>query len=323
MPHLRTAAWRALAHAEELSDSRSHKSDYAEAARLDFDADGKEEIYLTSESYTALIQPSDGATLSALDLRDANIPLINSLMRRPEAYHEAVRKLKTSSPEKFASIHDQVRAKEDGLEKWLNYDRWRRHAFRLLLFAKERTSEDYAPIQLDEDGTLAGGRYRVTKLEKRSVELVSEDSADWSVTKVFSFAPADEGFEVTCDFTLKKTGPGDATVQLGMEVVVNFLAPAATDRYFEANGQRFPLRWSAATPANPLRVLDEWQKVGVSLEAPGAREFWIAPIETVSESEGGFERIYQGSQIAPIWLVPIASGAEWRGKLTLKAFQLV
>jgi len=324
MPHLRTAAWRALAHAEQLADSRSHKkSDYAEAARLDFDADGKEEIYLTSEAYTALIQPSDGATISALDLRNANIPLINSLMRRPEAYHEAVRKLKTASPEKFASIHDQVRAKEDGLEKWLNYDRWRRNAFRLLLFAKERTFSEYAPVRLDEDGTLAGGRYRVAKAEKRTVELVSEDSPDWSVTKVFSFAPTDQGFEVACDFALKRTGPGDATVQLGMEVVVNFLAPAATDRYFDANGRRFPLRWSDATPANPLRVIDEWQKVGVSLEAPGAREFWIAPIETVSESEGGFERIYQGSQVAAIWLVPIASGAEWRGKLTLKAFQLV
>jgi hypothetical protein len=31
------------------------------------------------------------------------------------------------------------------------------------------------------------------------------------------------------------------------------------------------------------------------------QEFWIAPIETVSESEGGFERVYQGSQILALW----------------------
>jgi alpha-amylase len=290
--------------------------------QLDFDADDNEEIYLTSDHYTALIQPSDGATLSALDLRTTNVPLINSLMRRPEAYHEAVRKIKSSSPEKFASIHDQVRAKEDGLEKFLHYDRWRRNSFRLLLFSTDRGFQDYAPLALDEDGTLAGGRYRVAKTSKTNVQLVSEESRDWSVTKEFSFARADKGFEVACDVTLAKTNPGEATVQVAIEAVVNYLAPAATDRYFDANGERFPMRWSAATSANPLRVIDEWQKTGVSLEAPGAREFWIAPIETVSESEGGFERIYQGSQIAAVWSVPLVSGGQWRGKLILKAFQV-
>jgi len=323
MPHLRTAAWRALAHAEALVDTRAHKqAEFAQADRLDFDADGNEEIYLSSSEYSALIQPSDGGTLSALDLRRTNMPLINSLMRRPEAYHEAVRKTKDVVPKHFASIHDEVRTKEANLDKWLTYDRWRRNSFRVLVFATEREFEDYAAIRLDEDGTLAGGRYRVTNASKRSVELVSEESCNWSLTKLLSFAPSERGFDVTCDLTLKKTSPGSATVQIGLEVVVNFLAPAATDRYFDANGQRFPLRWSAKTDANPLRVVDEWYKTGVSLHAPGAREFWLAPIETVSESEGGFERIYQGSQIAAIWLVPIASGGKWRGELTLKAFQV-
>jgi hypothetical protein len=289
---------------------------------LDFDADGSEEIYLTSAEYSALMQPSDGGTLSALDIRKTNVPLINSLMRRPEAYHDAVRKTKSIVPEHFVSIHDEVRTKETDLDKWLTYDRWRRNSFRVLLFAVERNFEDYAPIRLEEDGSVAGGRFRVTKTSKRTVELVSEESCNWSVTKLFSFAPADDGFELICDVTIKKMSPGDATVQVGLEVVVNFLAPAATDRYFDANGQRFPLRWSAKTDANPLRVVDEWQKTGVSLYAPGAREFWLAPIETVSESEGGFERIYQGSQVAPIWLVPIAQGGEWRGKLILKALQV-
>jgi alpha-amylase len=230
--------------------------------------------------------------------------------------------MKTTSPEKFASIHEQVRAKEDGLEKFLHYDRWHRNSFRVLLFSTEKGFEDYAPIRLDEDGALAGGRYRVAKLSKRNVELVSEDSRDWSLTKSLSFERTDKGFDIACDVTLAKTTPGEATVQVAIEVVVNYLAPAATDRYFDANGERFPLRWSAATSANPLRVIDEWQKTGVSIAAQDAREFWIAPIETVSESEGGFERIYQGSQIAAIWPVPFVSGGEWRGKLTLKAFQV-
>jgi hypothetical protein len=46
---------------------------------------------------------------------------------------------------------------------------------------------------------------------------------------------------------------------------------------------------------------DGWQKLRITLHAPGAENFWIAPIETVSESEEGFERVYQGSQILARW----------------------
>ena len=62
-PHLRTAVWRSLAEAEALADLLSHrKHQYVDMARLDFDADGREEIYLTSDRYAALLKPDDGAT---------------------------------------------------------------------------------------------------------------------------------------------------------------------------------------------------------------------------------------------------------------------
>jgi len=109
---------------------------------------------------------------------------------------------------------------------------------------------------------------------------------------------------------------------VGLEVVVNFLAPSAPDRYCESGGQRHPLNWCGAVPSSELRVIDEWQKVGVTLAAKDAREFWICPIETVSESEEGFERIYQGSKIVTVWPVKISSGQEWQGRLTFKVAHL-
>jgi alpha-amylase len=111
-------------------------------------------------------------------------------------------------------------------------------------------------------------------------------------------------------------------VFVGIEAVVNFLAPSAPDRYFEMNGQRYPLRWGAATPASELRIVDEWQGVRVTLAAPKAKDFWVAPIETVSESEDGFERIYQGSQIMAVWPVELAPGEEWKGQLAMKVAHL-
>ena len=49
-----------------------------------------------------------------------------------------------------------------------------------------------------------------------------------------------------------------------------------------------------------------------------AREFWVAPIETVTESEEGFERVYQGSQILPVWQLELPLGALWTGRFTVR-----
>jgi alpha-amylase len=36
---------------------------------------------------------------------------------------------------------------------------------------------------------------------------------------------------------------------------------------------------------------------------------WIAPIETISNSEAGFERVYQGSTLVLTWPLELAPGA--------------
>ena len=322
-PHLRTANWNALAQAETIADALTHhKRPFARSEILDFDADGRDEIYFTSDRYAALVVPDDGATVAALDFRPAGIPLINSLTRRPETYHAKLRNLPANRSQAPLSIHDMARAKEEGLDRFLHYDRWARNSLRLLLFSREKTQGEYAIVQLNEDATLAGGRYRIASSSNSSVTLESLDSDTWLVQKEISFAPSSAGFSVTCDLSIRRKSPGDASVNIGLEAILNFLAPSEPNRYFEIGATRHPLRYSAAAPGSSLRVVDEWQKVAAALEARGAREWWIAPIETVSESEDGFERIYQGSQIAAIWPVDFASGAEWKGRLVLRITRL-
>jgi 4-alpha-glucanotransferase len=322
-PHLRTAAWRSLVEAEAIADRLSHKSRrYTDLKTLDFDADGQDEIYLTSERCAVVMQPHDGGTICEMDCRSSNVTLINSLMRRPESYHAKLRNMRGQSQHAVQSIHEQTRTKEEGLDRWLNYDRWPQHSFRLLLFGRDKTQQDCATARLEANPGLAAGQYSVTGASPERVSLASLESPDWPAQKHFSVASTPDGFAVTCDVALKRTAEGTASLNLGIEVIVNFLAPSAPDRYFESGGQRFPLRWSAAVPASQLRVVDEWQKVGVTLVAPDAREFWITPIETVSESEDGFERIYQGSKIVTVWPVELARDGEWQGQLTLKVASL-
>ncbi|HEY4908495.1 MAG TPA: alpha-amylase/4-alpha-glucanotransferase domain-containing protein, partial [Methylomirabilota bacterium] len=69
--------------------------------------------------------------------------------------------------------------------------------------------------------------------------------------------------------------------------------------------------------AEALALVDEW--VGCEVESgwsePGGAGW--APIETVSLSEGGFERIYQGSAILVSWPVTLAPGASWDVELRI------
>ena len=44
----------------------------------------------------------------------------------------------------------------------------------------------------------------------------------------------------------------------------------------------------------------------------------MTPIETISESEEGFERVYQGSQILFLCPVDLVAGTGWDGEITLQ-----
>ena len=322
-PHLRTAVWKALEEAETIAEGLGHRSrHYADVQELDFEGDGHQEIYFTSDSYAALLAPREGGTISALDFRPPNVTLVNSLQRRPEAYHAQLRNLPAKSSGEVQSIHDQTRTKEEGLERWLQYDRWTQQSFRLLLFGMGKTIQDSSAIHLEEDAALAAGRYEASNVSPLGATLTSCDSADWTAEKKLSLASTPEGFDIVCDVRVERKSPGTANVNIGVETIVNFLAPSSPDRYFESDGKRYPLRWTAAVPGPSLRVVDEWQRAAVALEAPGAQSFWVVPIETVSESEDGFERVYQGSKVIAVWPVELAPGAEWKRQLVFRVTQL-
>ena len=242
--------------------------------------------------------------------------LNNSIAPGRETYHAKIQNPPANPPNGVQSIHDQIRLKKEGLERWLNYARWPKNSFRVLLFSREKSHEDYAAVRREEDAALAGGRYRVAELSPTRAAVVSEGSADWTAEKSLSFRSTPTGFDIVCDLAVRRNGAGTASVYVGIEVVANFLAPATTDRYFESGGQRFPLRWMAALPGMELRLVDEWQRVQIVLRGEPRLRWWISPIETISQSESGFERVYQGSAILAVWEISPPWWREFSATLT-------
>ncbi len=332
-PHLRSSVLRELVTAEKLADAAEQGSPaYVETDLLDFDADGYEEIYQVSESYAALVKPSDGGTIAALDFRVSDVPLINSIARRPEAYHDRVREAAAApgNAAGVASIHDRARVKEAGLERFLRYDRWPRHAFRLLLFPAWKTWDDYAQVRLEESATFAASSYQVIGCASERVELACDaplaapqPAAEATgpalhAAKTFLISRTPKGFELACHLAFTSRSAEPTQLMAGLELVFNLLAPNEPNRYFEWSEAREPLRWGGTVAAPELRLVDEWQNVSILISAPGVREIWVAPIETVSESEDGFERLYQGSQILPLWPLELGPGALWTGRVSVR-----
>ncbi len=332
-PHLRTDPWRNLIRAEAIADRLTPGAQAARVELLDYDADGSSELLFTSPESQALLKPNDGATIAALDFRAAAATLVNSILRRPEAYHARLREAAGNpAPGAVASIHEQTRVKEPGLERFLRYDRWPRHAFRVLIFDPARTHADYENLDLREDAGFAGGSFTLKNSSPLDAELFragslaldrkTETPPKLLLVKQFSFGPAPHGCEVACELSVKLKEFLEKPVAIGIESVINLLAPAEPDRFFETPMGRRNLRFSGALPASVLRMEDGWQRIRVALHAPTAEEFWIAPIETVSESEEGFERVYQGSQILAVWRPPLTAQKTWSARLLwrLEAF---
>ena len=60
-----------------------------------------------------------------------------------------------------------------------------------------------------------------------------------------------------------------------------------------------------------LALVDEWIGVDAELSwSPGAEIAW-GPVETVSVSEAGFERIYQGTAFLLVWPLDDVSSNTW------------
>lgn len=328
-PHLRTQIWRNLVRAETLADQLTPGAGQPRAELLDYDADGCPEVLFTAPEYQALLRPSDGATLAVLDFRSASATIINSIARRPEAYHKQVREdaaRVSQGQHVVASIHDQSSSKECNLDRFLRYDKYPRHSFRILLFDPARGFADYDALTLGENAVLAAGTFQLQHSSAHDAKLILEtvlpefasepaSPPTMGVEKQYVFGPTPQGWEINCDLRFTLSQPLARNCCIALESIINFLAPAADDRFFETSEGRHNLRFAGVVAGPLLRMEDGWQRIRATLHAPNISEYWIAPIETVSQSEAGFERVYQGSQVLAVWRPEFAAQLKFSCRL--------
>jgi alpha-amylase len=334
--HMRMATLSHLIAAEDLADTAAAiAGGKPYGARLaDTDLDAIDEILVATPGQTVVVDTADGASISSWDLRAGRVALNSVLRRRPEAYHarlvaqeKVAEENATGTTESDAladapaSIHDSFTAKEPGLASFLHYDRHERRSGLVHLFPGDGSTStrqlEHATYQ--ELGDFVEGAYQQVSIEDDRLVLRRLGSLDFDgivrplqLTKTFSFGGDRLRPQLRLEVAVENLGDTPLVFELAIEWNVNLLGgghnPAA---YYEAEPGIKTAHDMAGELPNASQIAFGNDYEGVRVEArpsPAARLTWL-PVETVSNSEGGFERVYQGSSLLFRWPVSLAPGA--------------
>ena len=299
LPHLRSAVYHELIAAETQVANASPRGE-----AQDVDMDGFEDVLLETRTLAAWIS-SRGGRLWGLDDRRAGVNYLDTMSRRPEFYHRQLRDAVTGGGEGL-TIHAPVRLKEPGLAALAeSYDTSERDSF-LDRWEEQGAEHDWAAERFAlESGnesvvTLHAAEGRAPELEKR-------------------YALVGGGLEV--HYTLRSARP--RTGSLRIELNLGLHVREADDRTVEIDGERAtPSHFGASASQDEVSraaFVDRWadRRLEIRIDRPSHLD--RSPIDTVSLSEGGAERVFQGVEL--VWRLPVAlePGSPWQARLRLAA----
>ena len=319
MPHLRNAIYRHLILAENHIDQiLAPSGDYIRCLESDFDADTKPEIRLDNRHLIAWIDPDQGGQIYELDDRRTSTNILATLNRRLEPYHHAVAqsaqqsKEETESPEGPSNLHDRITLKQEGLDQLLIYDLHPRKALVDHLWPSNTTPSDWTAGTERELAPWPNSEYRLTSISKSedsvTVELSHQfecDERPLSIHKQIHLNRQSNALEVT----YRLDGLADREpLKFAVEINMAAMAGHEHDRQFRDHlGQNLGMLDSSLTLQRPqsLTVMDGWLNLASRLDWQNhlPDEVWTMPIKTVSNSEGGYESVFQSTSIAACWTV--------------------
>jgi len=340
LPHIRGAAFSHLIAAEALADHARHPGPhaeglpglYAEGEAADLDGDGRDEVLLSADLTVLTVDPARGGSLVEWNDRPARRHIGNVLTRRREAYHaeleraaeaqaaqrsEAVETRAGKAGGAAESIHTAVRIKEPGLERLLVYDRVRRAALRVHLMPPETTTEQVQRDEQEDLGGFATGGY-AWRLEQEDaavrVRLTRETAVEGgraTIERSIEAAAGRRGLTHTMRLTWEGNEPLEAVLAEEWSLGV-FGGPG--DVWVETGGERAGVHEPAVfRRAGRVEVAEGYSQLRVSLLPSAPAEVWSLPLFTVSNSEGGYERNYQGIAIFLRRRLSLQPGETWTG----------
>jgi len=322
LPHLRNAVYRNLITADNLLDRAAGRDGaWIEAEQGDFNFDSRQEIRLANDKLLALVAPRSGGHLYELDVRSIRHNLLATLTRRPEAYHRKVLGRDQRENGECASIHQRVVFKQEGLDRRIQYDPYPKKSLVDLFYDVDVTGEMVASGAAEPRGDFTVGSFDARLLRKPAqnpqrirVEMVREGDAcglPLRMTKAVTLNAGSPTLEVAY---LLEGVPKNRPFVFAVEFNFAGMPSGADDRYFyNGDGENLGQLGTRLDLAetHSLGLVDRWLGIDVGLKISRPTGFWTFPIETVSQSEGGFELVHQSVTVQPHWIVAPDNRGRW------------
>jgi 4-alpha-glucanotransferase len=320
LPDLRVSNLRHLIGAEDRALRAGLGG--ASGSRLDLDLDGRDEILLHNDGQIVSVKPDAGAGIGRWDVRAARVPLGAVMRRRPEAYHEKLRHVEPARDEAVEdpadeaaprSIHDLVVSKQEGLADRLVYDAYERRSGLVRVFPRDATPASWASGAVDDLVPAVTSAWTVEAVTANDV--VTAFAADGvALRRTVTIGGGRSNPTLRIEIELRNERAGTLEAILGVELNVMLLGgghnPGA---WYEIGGERFPHdERRTAKGVQAFLAANEQLGVTITTAVEPASDVWIVPIETVSNSEAGFELVYQGSSVLVGRPVALAPGATAR-----------
>ena len=210
-----------------------------------------------------------------------------------------------------------------GLDQRLGYDRWPRKSLVDHFFAVDVDPADVAAGRAEEQGDFVHGVYdaKLRRSDGRvQVQLTREGSVQGRKVKLTKGVTLNAG-EATLEIAYSARKPAGrhrpalgAGVQLrrpARRAPTTAISPAASGQRLGQLGHQLDLQGMTQ-----LGLVDEWLGIGVTLAFDQPASVWTYPVETVSQTEGGFELVHQSVAVLPHWIV--IPDAEGRWSVTMR-----
>jgi alpha-amylase len=326
LPHLRNAIYHSLISAHiALDDALGLEGPRVTIEAGDFNFDARQEVRLDNDKLIAFVRPAAGGHVYELDVRHCAVNVLATLDRRPEAYHGEVVKAAREHAAQARGAENSpgltTSLKQPGLDRLVVYDRHPRKALVDHFFAEGTTLADLIAGRERELGDFATGTY-LSRLKRDGdrVAVIMErpgvvDGQRFRLRKTIELAAGASGLSVHYEF--EDLAP-DARLNFAVEINQAAMAGHADDRYFRAvDGTKLGMLDERLDidAASGLTVVDQWLDLQVELAWSQAGRLWAFPIETVSQSEGGYEGLYQSSAIIPRWVISADMRGRWEVRI--------
>ena len=264
-----------------------------------------------------MITPSRGGQLVELDVRKIEHNLLATLTRQPEAYHRKVLAGGNRDNGDVASIHDRVVFKQQDLDQRVQYDKYPRKSLLDLFYDHDVALAAVAAGTAAVHGDFLNAPYeaRIRRNPDRiQVQLIREGDVGGATVRITKGLTLDAGSSTLEIAYLLENLPADRPLHFAVEFNFAGLPAGADDRYFhDLDGNRLGQLGSRLDLSDfaGLSLCDEWLGIDAVLRTSRPTGFWTFPVETVSQSEGGFELVHQSTVVQPHWFVVPEREGRW------------